>query len=163
MGKDPACTSYSLFPIIHAAGHRLQQGGGAPTSDPRVRRHAKRKMIFPAVSRPLTAAFFSRARHCIWMPAAAKPCSPISSHVRRWSVQKRFITTSPTMLALTAPATKVRMRITTAYSVDFFPKGRKSRITPWNTFPEWSAGPTPCQEKYSDIRHPRSALGKKCL
>lgn len=61
MGKDPACTSYSLFPIIHAAGHRLQQGGGAPTSDPRVLRHAKRKMIFPAVSRPLTAAFFSRA------------------------------------------------------------------------------------------------------
>ncbi len=65
MGKDPACTSYSLFPIIHAAGHRLQQGGGAPTSDPRVHRHAKRKMIFPAVSRPLTAAFFSRARHRI--------------------------------------------------------------------------------------------------
>lgn len=31
---------------------------------------------------------------------------------------------------------KVRMRITTAYSVDFFPKGRKSRITQWNTFPE---------------------------
>ncbi|WP_206671402.1 hypothetical protein, partial [Selenomonas montiformis] len=24
-------------------------------------------------------------------------------------------------------------------------------------------GPTPCQEKYSAIRHPRSALGKKCL
>ncbi|WP_206671403.1 hypothetical protein, partial [Selenomonas montiformis] len=23
--------------------------------------------------------------------------------------------------------------------------------------------PTPCQEKYSAIRHPRSALGKKCL